>query len=118
MSTGFIDPVTGDFPECSIPIATGKEALCQRIKTCLCLIMGESCFYPDAGIDVTSQVFRRPENAALATSIYRDKILSIPGVSRIVDFTTSIVGTAATYTVTLRCDDGEILETSGIVDGL
>ena len=118
MSTAFIDPLTGDFPESSIPIATGNDAICQRIKTCLCLILGESCFYPDAGIDITSLIYTRPENTSLAISNYREKILSIPGVSRVIDFTSDPVGTSITYSVSLESDDGEILETNGIIDGL
>ena len=118
MSTAFIDPITCDFPMGSIPYATNKEAICQRLRTCLCLIRGESCFYPDAGLDITNQAFRNRANVQLIEGFYRPLILAIPGITRIVDFSIDFVGTEARYTISVECDDSETIETGGLIDGL
>lgn len=117
MSVAYIDPLTGDFPIGSIPIVSGKDAICQRIKTCLCLIKGESCFYPDAGIDLTNAALRRQSNRELITATYREQILAIQGISDISSFEISFNGTEATYTVSVECEDGENFTTGGLIDG-
>lgn len=117
MSAVGIDPVTGDLPIGCIPYVSGKDALCQRIQCELCLVKGESCFFPSAGIDRFSPIYRNRSNIDLIIANYRAAILNIPTIRRIISFETEFEGTAATYKIAVQCDDGEIINTGGLIDG-
>jgi len=116
MGSAFIDPLTCDFPVGSIPYAEGKDLICQRLKTCLCLTRGESCFFPEAGRDITNPALRQ-QDAALLTALLRPQVLSVPGITRIVSFDVSFTQTEAIYTIVVQCENGEIINTGGLIDG-
>jgi len=116
MSTFGLDE-NGDFPTGSIPFLTGKEAVEQNIKSRLSLIKGESCFFPDAGLDILNPLFKNQANSDLFVAELRAEILSIPQVTRILSLETNFDNGTVTYSVSLMCAGNEILNTGGLIDG-
>lgn len=58
-------------------LLTGCEETAQNVRVCLSISPGESCVFPNAGVDWFSPAMR---NERFAASILRTKISSVEGV--------------------------------------
>ena len=67
----------------NITLLDGCDEIAQNVRNCLCLKPGESCVFPEAGIDYTLPIMR---NEQFASQIIQDKITSVDGVDGINNF--------------------------------
>lgn len=108
-----LDPTTNDLDLSAggdLYLISGTAAIAQQIGIRLRTYQGELFFAADEGMPYLESVLVRPVNLPLVETLYRDAILSVPGVLDIVEYDQTLDSTR-TLSVTFRA-----LVTDGVVD--
>ena len=86
-------------------VIDGCDQVAQNVTVCLSLIPGESCVFPDAGIDFTSPLYR---DERIASQLLQTKIQGVDGVDFVSLPTVSVDDRNARYNFNVTID-GELI---------
>lgn len=89
MSDIRLDPLTGDIDlsTARLVLVENREAVRQQLALRLSLRLGEWFLDTTAGIDWFNLVYVRGPNLGVISALFRERILSTPGVIRLESFT-------------------------------
>lgn len=108
-SDGDLDLSGGD-----LRIATGSEAVAQYLRQKLRLFKAEWFLDESSGIDYHDEVFVKNPKAPIIDTIFKNEILSAPGVLELMEFSASLAGDTRELLLEFkaRSEDGDIIDFS------
>lgn len=107
MTTIALDDNFNYMSDAELVTISGCDEVAQNVRVCLSLIPGESCVFPNEGLDVFSPLMRVE---SIATQIIQNKITSVEGVDSLMNFSTMVdADRGFTYNGQILVD-GEVVE--------
>ena len=112
-------PLTIDAPENDLgegfEVIGGRESVRQRVLQRLLLFRGEWFLDTRAGVPYFDEIFTRPANVSIATSLLTSEIRAVEGVEDVFDVTVEIPDAERklVYSCSIRTEDGDTEVTFG-----
>lgn len=101
-----------DLTDGNMTLVTDDDAIVQQITIRLQLLLGEWFLDKRVGMPLFEDVFKKNPDLTRVRSIYRQTILTTPGIASFEEFTLVVDGATRTLSVDFiaRKTDGEILQ--------
>ena len=99
----------------NLTLITGRDEISQVLRQRLKVFLGEWFLDAREGIDYFGDVLKKAPNPGQVDALFKNEILSSPGVTELIEFELDLVGRQLNLKFTARTEDGIINFNEGIL---
>jgi len=89
-----------------LTLTTGREEITQVLRQRLRVFLGEWFLDTREGVDYFGEVLKKAPDPGQVDALFKNEILTSPGVIELIEFNLDVVGRKLALTFTARTDDG------------
>lgn len=95
-----------DITNNDLTLVTGRDEIAQVLRQRLRVFLGEWFLDSREGVDYYGEVLKKAPDVGRVDTLFKNEILSSPGVIELIQYNSDIVGRKLTVTFTARTEDG------------
>jgi len=101
-----LDPTTGDLDLSTYDLQTveGAAQVRQQLEMRLRTLRGECLLEADFGVPYLQDIFKKNPDLTLVEGIFKEQIIGIPGVNRIISLTSSLEKQTRRWSLEFKVD--------------